>query len=88
MERAAFRAALFFMIEVTLLNSRKVRKVVINADLIEVVEETPDTIITLNTERKMIVREKLDEIVSRVISYKRRIYNSDPLNIDWEELNN
>jgi flagellar protein FlbD len=85
MERAAFRAALFFMIEVTLLNSRKV---VINADLIEVVEETPDTIITLNTERKMIVREKLDEIVSRVISYKRRIYNSDPLNIDWEELNN
>lgn len=85
MERAAFRAALFFMIEVTLLNNRKV---VINADLIEVVEETPDTIITLNTERKMIVREKLDEIVSRVISYKRRIYNSNPLNIDWEELNN
>ncbi len=73
------------MIEVTLLNNRKV---VINADLIEVVEETPDTIITLNTERKMIVREKLDEIVSRVISYKRRIYNSNPLNIDWEELNN
>ena len=73
------------MIEVTLLNKRKV---FINADLIEVVEETPDTIITLSTERKVIVRENMDQIVSRVILYKRRIYNSNFQATDLEELNN
>ncbi len=73
------------MIQVTLLNKKKI---FINADLIEMVEETPDTIITLTTEKKIIVRESVDEIISRVIAYKRRIYNSKMLGADWDEYTN
>jgi flagellar protein FlbD len=73
------------MIRVTLLNDREI---VINADLIELVEETPDTIITLSTDKKIIVKESVDEIISRVIAYKRRIYNSGILGTEWEEYTN
>lgn len=70
------------MIEVTLLNDRKM---IINAELIEVVEQTPDTIITLTTERKIIVKEAADKIVSRVISYRRRLYNRNFVGSDLED---
>ena len=60
------------MIKVTLLNNKSIY---INAELIEAVETTPDTIITLSTEKKIIVKEEVSEIISRVINYKRRIYN-------------
>jgi len=73
------------MIQVTLLNNKKVY---INADLIEQVEETPDTIITLTTDKKIIVREPASEIISRVIAYKRRLYNSQTLGEDWVENTN
>ena len=43
------------MIEVTRLNDTKL---LINSDLIELVEETPDTVITLTTGRKLIVKER------------------------------
>ena len=56
------------MIRVTRLNTTEF---VVNADLIETVEATPDTVITLTTEHKYVVRESVDEIVSRVVSYKR-----------------
>lgn len=78
-------AAQINMIDVTLLNNRKM---VINAELIEVIEETPDTIITLTSERKIIVREKSDEIISRVISYRRRIYNNNFSTTNWEDYKN
>ncbi len=70
------------MIEVTLLNNRILH---LNAELIEFIESTPDTIITLTTERKIIVKESMDEIVTRVIRYKRRIYNSKLTRMDLEE---
>jgi flagellar protein FlbD len=73
------------MIKVTLLNDTKVY---LNADMIELVEEKPDTIITLSTNKKIIVKEKIDEIITRVISYKRRIYNRKLLNSNWEECSN
>lgn len=47
------------LIEVTKLNDDKV---VINSDLIEIIETTPDTVITLNTGRKLIVKESRQEI--------------------------
>ena len=78
-------AAQINMIDVTLLNNRKM---VINAELIEVIEETPDTIITLTSERKIIVREKSDEIISRVISYRRRIYNNNFSTTNCEDYKN
>ena len=44
---------------------------VVNADLLKFVEETPDTIITLRDGEKLIVREKADEVVARVVEYVR-----------------
>ena len=56
------------MIEVTKINGVKV---LVNPDLIELVEETPDTVLTLTTGRKIIVKESRQQIKSLVKSYKR-----------------
>ena len=45
--------------------------VLINSDLIETVEETPDTVISLTTGKKFIVKESRQQIKSLVKSYKR-----------------
>ncbi len=45
------------MIKVTKLNGREL---VVNADLIEFIESTPDTLISLTTGRKIMVLEELD----------------------------
>jgi len=59
------------MIEVTKLNESKV---LINPDLIELVEETPDTVISFTTGRKIIVKESRQEIKSLVKSYRKDIF--------------
>ena len=46
---------------------------IIVPDLIELVEETPDTVITFTTGRKIIVKESRQQIKSLVKSYKREI---------------
>ena len=56
------------MIEVTKLNESKV---LINAELIESVEETPDTVISFVTGKKIIVKESRQEIKNLVLLYKR-----------------
>ncbi|OGG56818.1 MAG: endoflagellar protein [Candidatus Handelsmanbacteria bacterium RIFCSPLOWO2_12_FULL_64_10] len=56
------------MIKVTRLNDTPL---ILNADLIEFVESTPDTIISLTTGRKILVKETPDEIVARVLEFKR-----------------
>ena len=56
------------MIEVTKLNGTKV---LINAELIESVEETPDTVLSFVTGKKIIVKESRQEIKNLVILYKR-----------------
>ena len=48
--------------------------IVLNSDLIEFVEALPDTIITLTTGQKIIVKESVDEIVEKVKDYKRYIF--------------
>ncbi|PLV59375.1 flagellar FlbD family protein [Thermotoga sp. KOL6] len=45
----------------------------LNADLIETVEALPDTTITLLNGRKYIVKESVEEVIQRVIEYKRKI---------------
>ncbi|MBR1597463.1 MAG: flagellar FlbD family protein [Lachnospiraceae bacterium] len=62
------------MIELTKLNDTKIT---VNAEIIELVEETPNTVVTLTTGRKLIVQETRNEVTDLVISYKRAIYNSD-----------
>jgi flagellar protein FlbD len=51
------------VITVTKLNDKEV---VINGALIEFIETTPDTTITLVTGRKLLVRESLDEVLRRI----------------------
>ncbi len=59
------------MIEVTKMNGTKV---IINQDLIEIVEETPDTVISFTTGRKLIVKESRQEIKNLVKSYRKDIF--------------
>jgi flagellar protein FlbD len=45
----------------------------VNGDLIEFVDTTPDTVLTLTTGEKVRVRESAEEVVERVVEYKRRV---------------
>lgn len=56
------------MVEVTKINGVKI---LVNPHLFEIVEETPDTVITLTTGKKIIVKESRQEIKNLVILYKR-----------------
>lgn len=58
------------MIELTRLNNSQI---MINCDLIETVEENPDTVITLTTGKKFVVKESRQDIRDLVISYKQKI---------------
>ena len=51
-------------------------EIVVNARLIETVQATPDTVITLTTKKKIIVMDEVDEIVDKVIAYHQKIYSS------------
>lgn len=62
------------MIEVTRLNDSKLT---INAELIERVEELPDTVIKLTTGNKIIVKESRQDIKDLVILYKKEILCRD-----------
>ncbi len=46
----------------------------VNCELVETVERTPDTVISLLTGHKLVVRESVDEIVERVVEYRQRIH--------------
>ena len=61
------------MIEVTKLNNNKV---LINPSAIEIIEETPDTVISFITGRKIIVKESRQEIKNLVKSYRKDIFAS------------
>ncbi|HEX7058028.1 MAG TPA: flagellar FlbD family protein [Bacilli bacterium] len=58
------------MIALTRLNGTQVT---VNALLIETIEATPDTIITLTTGKKLVVREQVTEVVELVKVYMRNI---------------
>jgi flagellar protein FlbD len=58
------------MIKVTQLNNKEL---IINAELISHIETAPNTIITLTTGNKVVVCETADDIMRRVIEYKRSI---------------
>ncbi len=59
------------MIELTKLSGHTFT---VNAELIETVEETPDTVISLTTGKKFIVKESRQEIKNLVILYKKEIF--------------
>ncbi|MBP7792964.1 MAG: flagellar FlbD family protein [Candidatus Goldbacteria bacterium] len=47
------------------------KKIVVNADLIEMIESIPDTILTTTTGKKITVKENLEEVVKLVKEYKK-----------------
>jgi flagellar protein FlbD len=59
------------MIRVTRLNSSPL---ILNCDLIEHIEITPDTVITLTTGQSMRVRESADDLVARIVEFRRSVY--------------
>lgn len=64
------------MIYVTRLNHTPV---VLNCDLIEHIETTPDTVISLTSGEKMMVLESADEIIDRVVRFRRSILSPETL---------
>ena len=63
------------MVKITRLNGTIL---VVNSDLIEFLESTPDTIVTLTTGRKVIAKESVDELIDKVVEYKRQFLQNSP----------
>ncbi len=58
------------MIKLTLYNDADV---IVNADLIEFVERTPDTLVTLTTGKKVMVKESVEDVISKIVAYRRLV---------------
>lgn len=58
------------MIRVTRINNHSI---LLNSDLIEQIETVPDTTIALTTGQRLFVQESADEILSRIVEFRRRI---------------
>ena len=63
------------MIRVTRLNHVPM---IINADLIEHIDMTPDTIVTLTSGQKFTLLESADEVVAKVICFRQKLLSQDP----------
>lgn len=46
---------------------------VLNSEYIEIVESRPDTVITLFNGKKHIVKESVDDVIERVIEYRKKV---------------
>lgn len=66
------------MIRVHRLNNQEF---LINCELIEFVEETPNTVISMVSGRKLVVSETSEEIQNLIIEYKRKIFSSDSFRV-------
>lgn len=62
------------MIKVTKLNKLNAEAFMLNCELIETIEERPDTTISLVNGKHYVVAESTAEVISKVIEYKRSIY--------------
>ncbi|HMC31761.1 MAG: flagellar protein FlbD [Acidobacteria bacterium] len=58
------------MIQLTRLNNHPL---VVNSDLIKFIEQAPDTVITLVTGEKVLVRESAEEILNRIVEFRRSV---------------
>jgi len=64
-------------------------RIAVNVDLIEKVEETPDTVITLVNGSRYLVQESLDQIIDELVEVKARILrlsNCTPEPLDGKKL--
>jgi len=67
------------MIQLTRLNNKPLA---VNSDLIKFVEQSPDTLVTLITGEKIVVLEKADEVLSRIIDFRRSVLQG--LSLVWD----
>jgi flagellar protein FlbD len=67
------------MIQLTRLNNKPLT---VNSDLIKFVEESPDTLVTLVTGEKIVVLEKVSEVLSRIIDFRRSVLQG--LALSWD----
>jgi flagellar protein FlbD len=67
------------MIRLTRLNNRLLT---VNSDLIKFVEQSPDTLITLLNGEKIVVRESADDVMARVIAFRRSVLQG--LSFAWD----
>ncbi len=51
----------------------------VNAELVQTIESTPDTVITLTNNTKMVVKEKAEVVVERMIEYHRAVRRAFPV---------
>ena len=58
------------MIQLTRLNNKPL---MVNSDLIKFVEQSPDTLVTLITGEKIVVLEKSDQVLARIIDFRRSV---------------
>jgi len=54
----------------------------LNSDLIETIESTPDTVVTLTSQKKLIIRESPREIIDSLVAFRRRIFAIGPQAVD------
>lgn len=59
-----------------LVNTMQGEKMYINPDMIETIRATPDTVLFLNTNKRIVVKEPPEELVARIVAYRQRIYGS------------
>jgi flagellar protein FlbD len=62
------------MIKLTKLNKKNDETFILNSDLIETIEEKPDTTIRLANGKHFLVEESEAEVISKIIAYKRKIF--------------
>jgi flagellar protein FlbD len=67
------------MIQLTRLNNRPF---LVNSDLIKFVEQSPDTLVTLTTGEKIVVLERPDEVLARVVQFRRAVLEG--LSLVWD----
>jgi uncharacterized protein YlzI (FlbEa/FlbD family) len=58
------------MIQLTRLNNKALT---VNSDLIKFVEQSPDTLITLITGEKIVVRESEEEVLARIVAFRKSV---------------
>jgi len=58
------------VIHLTRLNSQELA---VNSDLIKFIERAPDTVVTLTTGEKIIVRESTEQVIERIIAFRRAV---------------
>jgi flagellar protein FlbD len=47
----------------------------LNAELVETVEATPDTVIVLVNGHRYIVKEQVEEVIARILTYRRFLFS-------------